>query len=307
MPRRIDLGTEKMSREYFRGVKGRTDIIALLEVPIQFEGEEKADHGIIWCSFNHCVWPNGRDQKPVQVKCRETDDCAGCQLSIKKPEMVDPSGKGDPFKRKYSALVAWLGTKTDDVDEKFRPVGKVLPWRFGGDKARDLKPLLAEGGPSGSRIEIVEHDFAGTKIRLYDVDIRVVCRSKHDEDVQKLGLTVSDVLDGKMRYAGKKLQARIGKEFTEAMEESVMPATVLPLSNAELLANIQRIMKDDSFEFGANVDGDAPAKESADDEFGTSGTKAAEKLADDFGATVDAGDAAEKKDGEGDTGDELFD
>jgi hypothetical protein len=301
MPRRIDLGTEKMSREFFKGRAGRTDIIALLEAPITFEGSDEPENGVVWAFFNHCIWPNGREQKPVQVKCRETDDCFGCRMAIKKPDLVDPSGKGDPFKRKYAALVMWLATKEDDVDSKFRPVGKVLPWRFGGDKARDLKPLLAEGGPGGKRIEIVEHDFNGAKIRLRDVDIKVVCRSKHDETVQKLGLTVSTMYEGKLRFLDK-LGPRVAKEYKEALDEAIMPAVVLPQSNAELRSNIMRILKSDNFEFGEAPKGDAPAGESLDDEFSESDTKAAETLADDFGESVDSGDAA----GEKSSDDDIF-
>jgi hypothetical protein len=301
-----------MSREYYKGRAGRTDIIALLEVPITFEGTDEPERGVVWASYTHLLWPNGRDERPLYVKCRETDDCVGCKLAISRPNLIDPSGKGDPYTRKYAALVAWLATKEDDVDAKFRLVGKVLPWRFGGDKARDLKPLLAEGGPGRNRVELVEHDFAGTKIRLRDVDIMVACRSKHDEKTQKLKLSVSDLHKGRIRFLDK-IAARVAKEYQEALDEAIMPVTVLPPSNAELRSNIMRILKSDSFEFGGEKKKEESLDSgSLDDEFATSDVTSAEKLADDFGEKIDSGEASgeSSKDGSkeepSDDLDELF-
>jgi hypothetical protein len=302
MPRSIDIVDEKMAREYFKGKEGRADIVALLEAPVVMEEGEKPERGILWASHVHLVWPNGRgdDKRPITIKCRETDDCAACRAAIKRPELVDPSGRGDPYKRKYAALVAWIATKRDGIDDDYRAVVKVLPWRFGGDKARDLKPIISEDGPDGGKIPIVEHDFAGTKIRLYDFDLKVACRSAHDEKVQKLKLEVSKVGGGKFRF-GKKLAERIKDAYEEALAEGVMAATVVPPSNAELIAQLRRITKDEGgFGDSARDAIDGPGGgELVDDELSSSALDEADKLSESFTEDVDG---AKGEDDEG-----LFD
>ncbi len=266
---------DKASMEYFKGRRGARDVVKLLTMKVQYDGRDEVDVAEVFHYYLHNVTPPGGD-RPIPVgPCREKD-CVLCEFVGKVPGLED-SGVGDPFRRKFASAVLWLTAK-DRGDDKGRYKGKVLVWRYGGDKYRQLKSIIDDAEEAGRK-----------PTSLF---FTVTCEDNaHSATFQKLGIVAatSPQLAGLVRAHVDEIKA----VYKELVESCAFERVVKPPSNADLKANMQRILKSTEFPFGDNGKDGKGGDEITDD------AATADKKADDLLVEMDT-----KKDG-GKSGDDL--
>jgi hypothetical protein len=271
MPGGLDVSEDKTQTEYYKGRAGCQDVVKLLTMKVQYEGRDKPDVAEVFEYYLHNVTPEGAT-RPIRLgPCRE-NDCVLCD-SVGKAPGLEESGVGDPWRRSFASVVLWLTAK-DHGDDNSRYKGRVLIWRYGGDKYRQLKALIDDAKEAGRKPSSI----------LFNV----TCPNReHDAQVQKL--TIIAATNPQLGALAKKHAEEHKAAYKELVESHAFDRVVKPPSNADMKARLQRILKSTEFPFGDN------AKDEGGDEI-ADGAESAEKKADDLLEEMDG----EKKGGKPD-------